>query len=239
MHEENCFLTLTYAEEHLPRWGSLEPRAFPLFMRRLRKRLKGSRRVKYFHCGEYGERTGRPHYHALLFGYDFPDKVVWARRSGHVAWRSGELEELWPLGQSEIGSVTFESAAYVARYVVKKVTGKRAEEHYEVVDAASGEVGRRVPEFATMSRRPGLGASWYEKYHGEVFPADEVIARGVAVKPPRRYAEYLRLLRPEEYEGVVRRRRVRRKRSEESASRLAVREVCTEARLNLFRERDL
>ena len=139
MHEENCFLTLTYDEAHLPVGGSLDRRAFPLFMKRLRKRLKGER-VRYFHAGEYGADLGRPHYHSCLFGFDFSDKVYWTSRGGFPVWRSSTLEALWPFGFSEIGSVTFESAAYVARYITKKMLGAGAEGAYKVLDPETGEL---------------------------------------------------------------------------------------------------
>mgnify|MGYP000188139432 FL=1 len=159
LHNENSFITLTYANEHLPAWNSLDKTTFPKFMKRLRKSLQ-DKRVRYFHCGEYGDHTGRPHYHALLFGHDFPDKTHWAIRNGNPTWRSQELERLWPFGHSEIGTVTFESAAYCARYITKKVTGHAAREHYEMVDKHTGELGRREPEYTTMSRRPGIGKGW-------------------------------------------------------------------------------
>ena len=92
-------------------------------------------------CGEYGENRGRPHFHACLFNFDFPDKKVWRKTSqGHPVWRSPSLEALWPYGFSEIGSVTFQSAAYVARYIMKKATGRDAEQVYEWTDPLTGEV---------------------------------------------------------------------------------------------------
>lgn len=178
MYEDNVFVTLTYSDEFLPVGGSLDRAAFPLFMRRLKKELGP---VRYFHAGEYGERNGRPHYHALLFGVDFGDKVPWSERSGVPVYRSGQLEAMWPFGQSEIGSVTFESAQYVAKYCVKKVTGPRAGSHY----------GGRQPEYATMSRRPGIGSRWMESFDGEVARSGTVVSRGVEVTAPRFYESRL------------------------------------------------
>ena len=93
-------------------------------MKKLRKALgKNGKRIRFFHCGEYGESTSRPHYHAIIFGYDFPDKKKWRTTDrGDILYRSPLLETLWDKGSSEIGSVTFESAAYVARYSLKKIT---------------------------------------------------------------------------------------------------------------------
>ncbi len=237
MSPDNAFITLTYSDEFLPRDGSLDKRAFQLFMKRLRRRTDG--RVRFFHCGEYGDESGRPHYHALLFGRDFADKYQWAERKGMPVWRSDELEALWAFGQSEIGSVTFESAAYCARYVVKKITGKAAAAHYERVDPETGVLFQLEPEYATMSRRPGLGTSWFERFGSEVFPADEVIVRGRAMKPPRFYDEIFKVDEPEAFAGVQATRRLERSRGDETPGRLSVREVCVEAKLNLYQRREL
>ena len=231
LHEENCFLTLTYSDEHLPENGSLDRGAFPRFMKRLRK---SGVQARYFHCGEYGAQSGRPHYHACLFGHSFlDDRKKWAERSGLPVWRSPELERLWPYGNSEIGSLTFESAAYVARYVTKKVTGQAAEDHYERLNPLTGELVQLEPEFATMSRRPGIGAGWFEKFGSDVFPSDEVIVNGHPSKPPRYYDERLRTSDPEAFERIRANRRLRRNREHETPERLAARETCTQARLSL------
>ena len=149
LYEDNCFITLTYANEYLPPGGSLRKRDFQLFMKRLRKRFSDGV-IRFYHCGEYGENTFRPHYHALLFNFDFVDKTLWSLRGEHKVYRSAVLEDLWPSGQSEIGSVSFESAAYVARYITKKVTGARAEGHYRAVDELTGEIFDRLPEYSPL-----------------------------------------------------------------------------------------
>ena len=127
LHKENCFITLTYNDEHLPEHGHLIYRDFQLFMKRLRKRT--GVRVRFYMCGEYGENFGRPHFHACLFGYNFPDLVRW-KAGKSTLYRSKLLESLWTDGYSSVGEVSFESAAYVARYILKKVTGDDAEAHY-------------------------------------------------------------------------------------------------------------
>lgn len=189
LHEEKCFLTLTYDPAHYPPDGSLDVAEFQRFMKRLRKRVAPTK-LRFFHCGEYGERLGRPHYHCILFGFSFPDKKLFRRGSEpslHL-YTSELLSELWPLGFSTIGQVTFESAAYVARYVVKKWLGPGAAEHY------SG----RKPEYTTMSRRPGIGSAWLEKFQSDVFPADEVVLRGRKMAPPKFYRQRYELLEPEQ-----------------------------------------
>lgn len=231
LYAENCFLTLTYDDAHVPAFGSLDRSAFPKFMKRLRKRFPGER-IRYFHCGEYGERTQRPHYHALLFGFDFADKYPWSYRSGRPCWRSPTLEVLWPFGQSELGSVTFESAAYVARYVVKKVSGALAYERYSRVDVGTGEIIQISPEYTTMSRRPGIGREWYERFKSEVYPADEVVVSGRVMKPPRYYDVLFEAEDPEGFEALSRKRVV------ESEARLAQKEEFALAKLNHFSRRD-
>lgn len=129
LHKENCFITLTYASEHLPPDSSLHYRDFQLFMKRLRKKFTG-KKIRFYMCGEYGENFGRPHFHACLFGHNFDDLKLWKTQNNIPLYRSKILEELWPFGHSSVGSVTFESAAYVARYIMKKVTGEAAELHY-------------------------------------------------------------------------------------------------------------
>lgn len=184
LYSDNSFLTLTYSDQYLPPNNSLVKSDFQYFMKRLRKSL-APKTVRYYHCGEYGEK-GRPHYHALLFNHDFKDKKIFSTRGGNSVYTSAHLSSLWPQGFSVIGEVTFESAAYVARYVMKKVTGKKAESHY----------AGRVPEYTTMSRRPGIGKNWYEKYKSDVYPHDRVIVRGNPTRPPRYYDTQLQLEDP-------------------------------------------
>ena len=177
MHDENTFLTLTYDDDHLPEDGSLDVRHFQNFMKRLRQKYAG-KLIRFYHCGEYGTATRRPHYHALLFGHRFGDELYSKQSgSGEPIYTSRELDTIWGHGHCWTGTVTFESAAYVARYVMKKVTGEQAEDHYE---------GRK-PEYTTMSRRPGIGALYYQKYKEEVYPRDEIVINGKLVKPPKFY----------------------------------------------------
>lgn len=228
LHERNCFVTLTYDDGHLPSDGSLDRKAFRYFMDRLRKHV-GYQTVRYFHCGEYGDRGGRPHYHAILFGYDPEDKRRVARSSDHPYWTSLELEQLWGLGRCILGNVSFESAAYVARYVTKKVTGERAKAHY----------GGRVPEYATMSRRPGIGRGWFEQYGDQVYPRDSVVARGFEQRPPRFYDEQLGAVAPEELFLVKRERAAKLRLEDQTEERLIVRGKVAESRANLFQRRAL
>lgn len=189
MHEDNCFITLTYDDDHVPHDYSLNYTHFQKFMKRLRKAVGPTR---FYMCGEYGETYGRPHFHACLFGFRFPDLLPWRKSSaGFQLYRSDMLESLWQKGNCEVGEVTFESAAYIARYIMKKVNGKDAESHYEMVDGATGEIYSRVPEFTHMSLKPGIGYEWFKKYAAEVFPQDRIVVRGAECKPPRYYKNKL------------------------------------------------
>lgn len=230
MHEDNCFLTLTYDNEHLPADGSVDVRHFQLFMKRLRKRVG---KVRYYHCGEYGEKNWRPHYHALLFGYDFGDKRPFRVINGNTIYTSDLLRSLWPFGFSSIGAVTFESAAYVARYVMKKVNGDAANAHYERVDEETGEVFRVRPEYTTMSRYPPIGAGWYQRYSSDVYPGDFVVVNGVKCKPPRAYDNFL----DEKALARVKRGRIsaaQRHKEDQTPARRKVREVVLESKLRLL-----
>ena len=113
-------------------------------MKRFRKHFGSG--VRFFHCGEYGELYERPHHHAILFNCDIYDKeLLLNAKTGFNLYTSSLLSSLWPFGLHSIGEVSFESCAYVARYIMKKVTGDMSESHYH---------GRK-PEYITMSRRPG------------------------------------------------------------------------------------
>lgn len=193
LHEASSFLTLTYSDENLPADGSLNVKHFQDFMKRLRRRI--GERLRFFHCGEYGERFARPHYHCILYGFDFPDKLLYKPSDAGDLYTSGFLDSVWQHGHCIIGDVTFESAAYVARYVTKKVTGNKADGHYLIFDPETGEVPQKpdgsfshlTPEYVTMSRRPGIAAEWFKKFGRDVFPSDEVIVRGQSCRPPRYY----------------------------------------------------
>jgi hypothetical protein len=236
LYKQNCFITLTYSDEYLPSNMSLDYRDFQLFMKRLRKKF--GTKIRFYMAGEYGENFGRPHFHACLFNLDFQDKVLWKRTSvGSRIFRSGDLEELWPYGFSSIGEVTFESAAYVARYIMKKVTGKQAGEHYEYVCEKTGEITNRTPEFNHMSLKPGIGAKWLEKYHTDVYPNDYVVIRGKKVKPPKYYDKKWAKEYPIEFDMIQFERESKAKENylENFDDRLKVREQVAAARLSFLK----
>lgn len=196
MHEAslwdyNCFITLTYAPEHLPPLASLRFEDFQKFMKRLRFTLKGvqnapgsdQRPIRYFGCGEYGDTTSRPHYHFLLFNCRFEDQKPFDK----TTFTSATLQKLWPYGHSLIGNVSRKSVQYVAGYAAKKMYGPVLEKFLEVVDAETGEVlGRREPQFAQMSLKPGIGQWWYDRYKRDL-KHGYVVDRGKEQAIPRFY----------------------------------------------------
>ena len=182
LHKDNCFITLTYNNENLPKDGSLILKDFQDFMKRLRHKFGSG--IRFFHCGEYGEKFKRPHYHACLFGLSLPDRRLHSQSNGHKLYVSEILNELWQhKGYAIIGELTFESAAYVARYITKKITGEPAKEHYEGICEVTGEITKRKPEYTTMSRRPGIASDWFKKYKSDVYPGDFVVLRNKKLKP--------------------------------------------------------
>lgn len=245
LHEENCFVTLTYNKQHLPADCSLRVREFQLFMKRLRKKYGNN--IRYYACGEYGDTNGRPHYHACLFNHDFPDKKLWQHSKKYPLYRSDELEKLWidpetreSLGYSSIGEVTFESAAYVARYIMKKRLGKNQEEHYVYIDD-DGVIHQQVPEFTLMSRRPGIGAKWLQEFATDVYPDDFVIINGKKARPPRYYDQNHEIVDPDDMAKIkwTRKQEFRKHADDNTPERLAVREKVELAKTKLFSPRHL
>lgn len=253
LHADNCFITLTYNNDSIPHGGSLVKSDFQSFVKRLRKDLEVCHldleswtcyterpRIKYFACGEYGDQLSRPHYHACIFGFDFEDRKEFKKSNGISLYRSERLSRLWPYGHSLIGDVTFESAAYVARYVTKKVTGDYASEHYTRIDEY-GEMHSVLPEFSLMSRGgrrgKGLAAGWFERWGNEVYPSDEVVVRGRSCAPPRYYGILAAEFGNVDIEAVKRKRleRLAKHAADCTPERLADREFCSEARMRLLK----
>lgn len=230
LHEDNSFITLTYADDHVPIGGSLVKKHFQDFIKRLRWHLnkKHNTKIRYYACGEYGSQYERPHYHSCIFGWDFPDKYLWSTRRGVKLYRSPTLETLWPVGFSTVGDVTFESAAYTARYIVKKITGELAAETYERIDTTTGEIHSITPEYTTMSLRPAIGKDWFETFTDDVYPSDFVIMRGKKLKPPRYYNGLYELSHPTEMLSIkkARIRSAMDRRADNTPDRLATRERC-------------
>lgn len=252
LHDNNCFITLTFNDENLDEFGSLRLESFQKFMKRLRRAISPLR-VRFFHAGEYGDKFGRPHHHAILFGYDFPDKVCVRVKDGFRYYNSSLLSSLWshPIthesyGFSEISDVSWESCAYVARYVVKKVNGAginrdgvniSAADHYAVFDE-QGNVHQRKPEFCTMSRNPGIGTKWYEKYKDtDVWAHDRIhIRNGKYQKPPRFYDSKLSLDNAEKYSMIKSQRiELAKERTDNTPAMQASRETIKLAQVSMLK----
>lgn len=213
--ENNCFITLTYNQDNIPGDGSLVKSHFVKFMKKLRQwrtrhpemfvteltnkdypsQTKGKAApIRYIMCGEYGTQLQRPHYHALLFNLEFKDKTLHTERNGNKIYISDTLEhKIWKKGFCSIGNMTYESAAYVARYIIKKQTGTG--QNYTTQDD-NGQIHEDLQqEYATQSRKPGIASHWFDEYGDEVFPEDEVIIRDrkgrISLKKPPRYYEHL------------------------------------------------
>ncbi|AXL15251.1 replication initiator protein [Microviridae sp.] len=202
-------------------------------MKRLRKKYGAG--IRFYMCGEYGPKLQRPHYHACLFNHRFDDLVLWKPKTEktEALYRSSQLEDLWThpqsgtsLGYSSVGSLTFESAAYVARYIMKKITGEQAYEHY----------GNLAPEYTDMSRRPGIGKNWFERYSTDVYPHDFIVMNGKKLKPPEYYDGLYELQSPENYKLLkeAREKAANRHLDNNSTERLKVREKIALKKLQLL-----
>lgn len=232
MHIDNCFLTLTYDDDHIPHDWSLQKPDHQKFMKRLRKsRGEEAPKIKFYHCGEYGDKYGRPHFHYCIFGHDFEDKVLhsYSGRDQLPIYTSEKLSLLWPSGLATIGEVTFESASYCARYVVDKITGKPAEAHY----------GDRLPEYQSQSH--GVGTAFYDLWKDDFYPHDYVVVNGKKMQPPKFYDRLYEIEDEKSFREIVsQRKRSANKHSENNTKeRLAVREIVHNRKLEqLVRKHD-
>jgi len=193
---KGVFLTLTYDEQHVPTNFSVDLHETQRFMRKVRKRLRREHgpgfKVSFLAIGEYGDQMGRPHYHVLLFGFDFPDKTYYRTTSqGDRVYKSEMLSELWPYGLHEIGDITYKSAAYCARYTLKKINGPMADDYYRRVSPIDGNTYNVRPEFMTCSTKPGLGSSWFEKFKGDAFQFGDVVSSDGEVVGRKLYGDFL------------------------------------------------
>jgi len=211
-NEHAFFITLTYADDHLPADGSLNPDHVSEFMQNYRNQFR-AKKVRFFAIGEYGGDTGRPHYHVIIFGPDIDQKSLkyvdypqaqfspefrkLFGETGLKHYTSPLLEKCWPYGLSEFGYTSAATMQYVTKFHVEKVTGDKAETHYN----------GRHPEFSRMSRMPGIGTDWIEKYWPEVYRAGCVQnSKGVKAAPPKFYDRWLEKNHPEVYTEVKQKR---------------------------------
>lgn len=237
-HPFNCFITLTYDDEHLPDDGSLVKKHFTQFMKNLRKRVAPSN-IRFYMCGEYGqdqalaaegiEAIGRPHYHAILFninpieqadpyngslGVMYEDKKILKSKqkptskfgivgrvenspSGEKQYLSTVIQKAWGKGRTRVSPMSFEAAAYVARYCTKKLNPGNTPEseqaffdRYSKLNPETGEVNLVEPEYTNMSRNGGIGSLWFEKYKNDLGKG-YLTVNGVEMSIPSYYESLL------------------------------------------------
>lgn len=236
MHEasgwtENSFITLTYDEENLPWDESLNKTHFQDFMKRLRSKL-APKKIRYFHCGEYGEKLKRPHYHALIFGHDWADKELWNDREGIQTFTSKALSKIWKWGFCTTGTLNWETAAYCCRYSLKKRTGKDANAHYVCKKYDDFEI-QMEPEYVTMSLKPAIGKAWYGKYKDDCYPSDFITHKGSKYRVPKYYDKLLEAESPGELAALKEKRKQQawKWNQDNTPARLRTRETCARARL--------
>lgn len=229
-HTENCFITLTYDGNTLPENGSLIKSDFQNFMKRLRKTLH-PKKIRFFHCGEYGENFKRPHYHCAVFGHNFAHKK-YDKDNDLINYGDEILNKTWEKGFTKVGELNFDSAAYIARYITKKVNGIKADTHYGNVNKTTGEITpARLPEYITMSRRPGIGKAYLDKYLKEIYTTDSIIIKGREMLPPKYYDRQYELID----EGAIRKIKSKRvskvNKADNTDERLRIKEICALAKL--------
>lgn len=185
MYDDNCMVTLTYDDDHVPvLWNehvaeslTLNTKHLTNFMKYLRKEMGNG--IRFYGCGEYGENFERPHYHICLFNCRFTDRTeIEPSKTGFEQYGSEQLDRIWKRGRATILDLTFQTAAYVSRYVTKKITGKIADEYY----------AGREPEFSRMSRRPGIGQPFYDRFKNDMYNHDVcIVSKEIKCRPPRYY----------------------------------------------------
>lgn len=214
--KKGIFLTLTYDDEHCP-WSQFDEEGYPIFgtlvkkdfqdfMKRFRKELaKKDLKCRFYASGEYGERFLRPHYHAIIFGIgldDISDIKFYKRNNiGQNYYKSEKIREIWHNGAICISNVSYETCAYVARYVMKKLSGEMKLSYAE---------RNVIPEFSLMSRKPGIGAHYLEE-HPECLDLTNINLStpegGRKIQIPEYYLHKLELQDKEKYDKIKEQRK--------------------------------
>lgn len=235
-HAENSFITLTYEDKHLPEDRSLQPDHLRKFLHRMRKK-KGP--FRYYACGEYGDQTQRAHYHACLFGIGFADKIPFRKIGENQLYISEELNRLWGYGLTSVGELTFESAAYCARYVLKKKTGLAKAAMHSVLDEETGELVPVIQPYSVVSNgggrnstfKGGLGRVWLLQHNSDIYNNDKdfLVLRGKKLRPPKYFDQVFDTIDPEKMKRVKEKRKENRE--ELSLEELRAHEKNTRARI--------
>lgn len=202
---ECSFLTLSYDDANVP-WSddgcllTLNPKDIQDFIKRFRMRVEREfgKQIRFYLCGEYGDakdgQIPRPHYHVLLYGFDFFDKKFYSlSKAGEPIYTSEYLDSIWGKGICWIGDLTWQTCAYTARYVMKKQKGPEAGAYYQKKGI--------IPEFVRMSLKPGIGTEYFNRHKDEIYKNDEIfIPNGdfvITCKPPPYFDSLLERENPE------------------------------------------
>ncbi len=203
-----CFVTLTYDEDNVPSDYSLRLADWKSFCKKLRRDVG---KFRFLACGEYGPKGQRPHFHACIYGIDFhEDREICATstaKKDSVEWTSNTLSRTWKRGFCTLGPLSFATASYTAGYVMKKLSGAQHLQTNAIYGADSRPILLRKQEFNVMSKNPGLGAKWFEKYWSDVYPEDCVHIEGKTYRPPSYYDELLLRRDPALHHQVLTKRR--------------------------------
>ena len=257
----SIFLTLTYNDEHLPIHGSLVKEDIQKFFKRLWWKID-TEKLRYYVVGEYGTtcpyheiencpKCGplqRPHYHAIVFGW--PERPtqedVLGHRDGMTIYRSQTIEDAWKasgqqgkqiIGSHEYSMATFDAAAYCARYIMKKITGDLAHDHYQKHIWQTDQLVHITPEFAMMSKDPGIGKYYLDQHIYDIYPADQapIPGRNIQIaKPPKYYDKFYEEIEPHKMEAIKQERRRQMALSLVEGPSLESRAKVEDARLNRY-----
>ena len=249
-HESSYFVTLTYDDLHVPKSYYPDPdtgeaipsltlvkKDFQGFIKRLRRRLEYLKRpqIRFYGCGEYGSTTHRPHYHIIIFGLCLDDlEPLKVSSQGFPYYRSNLIEQCWPFGYSMVCDVSWDTCAYVARYVTKKWTGDY-KDFYESFNL--------LPEFSLMSLKPGIARRYFDEHKEDIYQFDELFLNctdgGKTVQPCSYFDKLYDLENPDLMHAVKERRKKRgeeRQKIVQSNTTLTLDEQL-EARQRLFEKR--
>lgn len=211
-HKQSSFITLTYSNENLPERFELRPDHLQKFMKRLRKFLEPLK-IKFFACGEYGDITKRPHYHLIIFGYQFDDLKFYKNDKLNTLYTSEKLQALWHYGFAPVGSCTNESISYVARYTTKKITEEKNKRYNtrQLLDDKARQY--RIPPFVRMSTRPAIGKEWaLANVTDNLYESDTVVIidkETVKEVPiPRYFNKLFKATNEDKYDSIVRKRQL-------------------------------
>lgn len=204
-HDNTWFITLTYNDDHLPEnfsgnpefqnLYSLYPRDMTLFLKNLRS--CSGQKFRYYYCGEYGSKSGRPHYHLILFGFVFDDLQIYKRTEYGDLYISPRFEEIWGKGFCTVARCTYETAAYTARYVMKKAKGNDRDLMIKY---------GLFPEFVRMSRRPGIARHYFDKNYASIYETDQIFIStfkgSKSFTPPRYFDKLYEALDPDSFSAI-------------------------------------